>query len=380
MGIGAFPFLILLVGSLISLQRHPRAQVLFQWLPVPLWCYLIPALFVQLNWLSPKDPVFAAITQWLLPFALAILLLGSDLGALRRCGPAVLAAAVSGSAGIFLGTVFSVWLLQGALHQEAWKAAGALTGTWTGGTMNLLALRTILSIPEELFGSLILVDALVAYAWMALLVSGFSFQRKINAWLKAAQIQMDSPSTPTPTLSRSCSALLYCCLLAGGIVTGMGWIVRQFPLPTTFASSAGWTLLGVTTVGIALASHPAIRKISAHGQPVGTFCLYLVLAAAGVQAKLEALWSSPIWVLVGLLTLLVHGTLLMVTGRWLRIPMGLLATASQANIGGLVSAPLVAAVYYRGLVPLGLLLAIAGNALGTYAGLLAAAACRWLLR
>ncbi|MBI4354530.1 MAG: DUF819 family protein, partial [Candidatus Omnitrophica bacterium] len=71
-----------------------------------------------------------------------------------------------------------------------------------------------------------------------------------------------------------------------------------------------------------------------------------------------------------------HGCLMLAAGRWLRLPLGLLATASQANFGGVISAPLVGAVYHERLVPIGLCLALLGNALGTYLGLLSASLSR----
>ena len=104
----------------------------------------------------------------------------------------------------------------------------------------------------------------------------------------------------------------------------------------------------------------------------------IVLAATGAQADVRALWSAPAWILVGLGVVTLHAAVLLVTGRLLRIPLGILATASQANIGGVVSAPMVGAVYHQSLVPVGLLLAMAGNALGTYFGLLSATIARWL--
>jgi uncharacterized membrane protein len=104
-----------------------------------------------------------------------------------------------------------------------------------------------------------------------------------------------------------------------------------------------------------------------------------VLAATGAQADLRALWSAPAWLLVGAGVALLHGLSLLLAGRMLRIPLGILATASQANLGGMVSAPLVGAVYHQSLAPVGLLLAMAGNALGTYIGWCAALLCRSLM-
>ena len=119
-------------------------------------------------------------------------------------------------------------------------------------------------------------------------------------------------------------------------------------------------------------------RLGEAGSRLGYPVLYLVLAATGAQAQLRALWSTPVWIALGAIVVLVHGSTLLLAGRLFRIRLGILATASQANLGGLVSGPLVGAVYHRTLAPIGLLLAVAGNALGTYVGLLAATLARLL--
>ena len=146
-----------------------------------------------------------------------------------------------------------------------------------------------------------------------------------------------------------------------------------------FASESGWIVLLVTTLALGASLVPAFRRLGSHGETLGQSCLYVVLAAMGAQASLAGLWSAPVWLLLGLGVVLVHGVVMLVGGRWLRLPLGVLATASQANFGGVVSAPLVGAVYEKRLVPIGLCLAIAANALGTYLGLLSAMLARFFL-
>jgi uncharacterized membrane protein len=123
---------------------------------------------------------------------------------------------------------------------------------------------------------------------------------------------------------------------------------------------------------------PSIRRIGQHGAAVGYPCLYLVLAALGAQASPKALAAAPGWLAIGVGVLVFQALILLAVGRLLRLPLGVLATASQANVGGVVSAPLVGAVYRQDLAPIGLLLALAGNAVGTYLGLLSAS-FGWLL-
>jgi len=158
------------------------------------------------------------------------------------------------------------------------------------------------------------------------------------------------------------------------------WIAGRLPTTPWINSAAGWTVWLVTTAALSLSLLPSVRRLGAQGTLLGYPCLYLVLAATGAQASLQALQATPAWVAVGLVVVAMHAGLLLMIGRWCRLPLGILATASQANIGGVVSAPIVGAVYHPSLAPLGVVLAIAGNALGTYLGVVGAQVCRFLTR
>ena len=366
--------LLVIVGTILLASGRPMGQRLFRWLPVPLWCYALPLLAVTLGWLPRGHGAYRSLTDQLLPLALACLLLGIDLPAVILAGGRALVAAMIGAGGIVVGAPLGVWFLQAHLPVDAWKGAGALAGTWTGGTMNLLALRSILEMPDAIFAPLIIVDALVAYSWMAILVAASAYQRPIDRWLRATTA-VDAPgshaSVPEPS-SKNRWRLAVCALMALGLSLGAGWLAARLPTSQLVSSSTGWTILLVTTAALMLSLIPSLRRVGATGAALGYPCLYLVLAATGVQASLEALWSAPAWILVGIWVALFHGGLLLLSGRFFRIPLGMLATASQANIGGVVSAPLVGAVYRQDLAPIGLLLALAGNAVGTYLGLLSA--------
>ncbi len=375
--------LTLIVAAVLAAERRPRSARLFRWLPSPLWCYVLPAAAVGLGWLPRgglEPSPYRLLTDRLLPVALGLLLIGVDVPAVARVGARSLLAAAAGAAGIVVGIPIAFWIAQPFLPPESWRGAGALAGTWTGGTMNLLALRAILGTPEAMFAPLILVDALVAYGWMALLVAASSLQRPINRWLRAVEDSHDAaiPALSDPSPGRRRRALGFCAALA----LALAWCARgaadRLPSVPLVGTASGWTVLLVTTAALALSLVPTIRRIGQAGSRLGAPCLYLVLAATGAQARIDALWSSPAWLAVGLGALLLHGTALVLMGRLFRIPLAILATASQANVGGVVSAPLVGAVYHRALAPVGLLLAVAGNALGTHLGLLSASLCHIL--
>jgi uncharacterized membrane protein len=335
---------------------------------------------VSLGWLPRAHPAYRALTDMVLPFALTLLLMGIDVPSVARAGWRALLAMALGSASIIVGAPGIAWLLRAHLPAEAWTGIGCLAGTWTGGSMNLLALRTVLHTPEAMFTSLIIVDALIAYGWMALLVALAPRQAAWDRWVGAdAVVPQLSDGAPAASPSKG-SAVFGGALLAVGIVVGSRALAHLVPPPQALVSShSGWVVLLVTTLALGASLIPALRHIGAQSERLGQMGLYIVLAAMGAQASLVGLWSAPVWLLVGLGVALVHGVVMVIGGRLLRLPLGLLATASQANFGGVVSAPLVGAIYEKRLVPIGLCLAIGANALGTYLGLGAALLARFLL-
>jgi uncharacterized membrane protein len=373
-----------IVAAILAAEREPRLKLLFRWLPVPLWCYALPAIAVTLDWLPrefPDQPIYRPLTTALLPVALALLLFGVDLAAVGRAGRRALRAAAMGALGIAVGAPVGVWLLQGFLPAEAWKGAGALAGTWTGGTMNLLALRTVLETPDSVFAPLIIVDALIAYRWMALLVAASSAQEPINRWCGAREVI--EPARSAAARARAGSSGGRAIGAAVGLAVGVALAAQAIGsrLPTAFLihSGSGWAVLLVTTTALALSLVPRVRALGPAAERMGLPCLYLVLAASGAQGSLSALWTTPAWVGVGVVAMLAHAAALAFAARRWRLPLGLVATASQANVGGVVSAPLVGAVYHQSLAPVGLVLALAGNAIGTYLGIASATLCRWLV-
>jgi uncharacterized membrane protein len=364
------------VGVVSWLSRQPAAAPLFRWLPVPLWCYGLPMALRGLGWLPPSHPAYGVATDWLFPAVLCVMLLDVDLRRVARVGPSALTAMAAGAAGIVLGAPLVGWALRGALPADAWKGIGTLAATWTGGSLNMIAMRAILDTPEALFAPLIVVDAMVAYGWMALLIAAQPFSGPLNRWLGATDAAEPGPASDEPGRGRDPAAAAAGVALGAALAIACRLAAPSLPRTALISSVTGWTVLLASTGALLLASRPRCRRLGRAAAPIGLGGLYLVLAALGARADVRALASAPVWLALGAGCVLLHAIGLLAAGRLLRLPLAILATASQANIGGVVSAPAVAAVHRSSLAPVGLLLALLGNALGTYLGLAAA----WLAR
>ena len=75
---------------------------------------------------------------------------------------------------------------------------------------------------------------------------------------------------------------------------------------------------------------------------------------------------------IGIIWMLVHVTILLITAKIIKAPFFYVAVGSQANVGGAASAPVVASAFSPSLAPVGVLMAVLGYAIGTYGALLCA--------
>ena len=372
--------LVVLVSVVLWWSRRQPTPRLFARLPPPLWCYFLPMCAATLGWLPHQSPVYTFLAQYALPPCLILLLLDADVRAIAGLGPLALGVMAAGTAGIMLGAPLALALLQRWLPAQTWLGVGCLSGSWIGGSANMLAIREALGAPAAIFTPMIVVDTVLAYTWMGGLISLAAWQPQIDRWLRARPEWLDRLKVTAvapvqhrvPTWSRllviaSAGGLGLACVRAGGVLPPVG----------TWISAKTWTVLLATSLGVAWSCHrPTRRHARGATAGAGTWLLYLLLASIGATADLRSITQAPLLLLLGVVWLLVHGLVLLVVGRVWRVPVFFLATVSQADVGGVASAPLVASVYEPSLAPVGLLLAVLGNILGTYLGLVTAALCR----
>lgn len=364
-------------------------------IPAPFWCYFLPMIAGSLGWIPRESGFYTFASRQILPVCLVLLLIGTDLKTLSRIGGKAATLMLAGAAGTILGAFVSFSLYKPFLPAGSWGAVGALTGSWIGGSANMLAVKEALEVPDALIGPVIILDAVVAYSWMGLLIAAAAWQ---DRWDRAicspggapALAPRSSPSRNKPQgvgtrdvapagappgilhlVSRAFQILALATFISLIAQRAAG---RLPAFPGLTAST--WTVVLVTTAALALAATPLRRLGESGASRTGTWALYLLLVTIGARADLRAVLTAPVFLLLGLTWIAVHGLVLLAAGYFFRAPLGLIATASQANIGGVVSAPMVGATYSKELAGLGLLMAVLGNILGTYLGLMTG----WALR
>ncbi|MCA0268373.1 MAG: DUF819 family protein [Bacteroidetes bacterium] len=377
-------FLLALVAGIFYLSRVQRLDKLFAFVPPVLWCYFVPMLLTTFGILPPSSPVYDWMSGYGLLVALFLLMVTSDVRAILRLGPRAGLMMLAGTIGIVIGGIVAFSLFKGLLPADAWMGFGALSGSWIGGTANMVAVKEGLGAPDSVLAPIIVVDTVVGYGWMGLLLFLSRYQHRFDAWTKAdpallARLETTDFGTTErrPTTTADLAIIVG---LALGVAVAIKLLSAHIPTldvswggrDVTIISRSTWAILLVVTAGLTLSFTPVRKLDEVGGSAVGNYALYALLATIGAQADLAKVAEFPAYMLAGALWLSIHVGVMVLAAKMLRAPLFLLATGSMANVGGAASAPIVATTYHRTLAPVGLVMAVAGYILGIYFGFLTA--------
>ena len=374
-----FVYIIFLIGIIYYLRSQPSLAKLFKYMPPVIWIYFLPMISTSIGIIPNDSVLYDWTTRHLLPTALILLLLSSNISAMASLGPKAIGTMLFGTLGIIIGGSLSLLIFGGLLPADAWMGLGALSGSWIGGSANMVAVGKSIGTSEDLFGNMIVIDTLVGYGWMGVVIFISGHQDTIDRWnnadtsiIKQLNIQMDRSENKRPTSFNDLLTIVAVGLVGGYLSLKIGvWLPDVGSILTSF----GWTIIVVSAIGILLSFTRLSDLENAGASHVGNIFLYILLGTIGAKANIMQVTDLPIYIIVGIVWILFHAIILFIGGRFLRAPMFLIATSSQANIGGVVSAPIVATVYRKSLAPVGLLMGVMGNVIGIYAGLITA----WLL-
>lgn len=399
--------LLMIVLALIfytSSLSTPFWKKFYLYLPALLLCYFVPAL---LNWplgiiSGSSSNLYTIASRYFLPASLILFCLSIDFKAILNLGPKALIMFITGTFGVIIGgpiaLLVTIWLFPGVIGaspDDLWKGLSCIAGSWIGGGANQAAMKEIFSVPEGLFGTMVVIDVVVANIWMGLLLYGASITDKIDKWLKAdttAIVELKQKiSDYRLSIEKIPSTLDIFILMAvtfGGvaiahlasdiIVPGLQSIEEQMKAwrLESIISSFFWIVLIATTYGLII-SFTRFRKLEGVGASKwGSIFIYILVATIGMQMNLKEVFSNLGLFAIGLIWITIHALLMILMAKLIKAPFFFMAVGSQANIGGAASAPIVASAFSPSLAPVGVLIAVLGYALGTYGGLI----CAYLMK
>ena len=380
--------LISLIAGVVVLAlwlEHRRVPGLWK-LGASLLAIAIGAVLSNLGFVPPASPAYGAITGTVTDLAIVWLLLAVNLSDMRKAGAAMLITFGIAVAGTALGAFAGAFLFADAIGEETWKVAGALTGTYSGGSLNFTSVSRAVDMSDTLFVGATAADNVVTGLWMAMCVM---LPRWIGRYYPtpapretatgnspatrgAGQQQPEDGESEHPLFaSASVSTHQLAILIAMGLAIVVA--ARAAASVTPGINSVLW----LTTLALAT-GHLAPPGAQRGALQLGNFALLFFFVVIGIYSRIAEVLAVGLEVLFyALFVVGVHGVLVFTAGRILRVDIGTLCVASQAAVGGPGSALAVAvAGGWRSLILPGILVGLLGYAVGTYVGMGIAGALR----
>ena len=377
-----FGYLAAVFAMIFWISEMPALQKLFRITPAVIYCYFVPTLSTTVGIIPMSSPVYDWMTRYLLPVALLLLMITVDLKSILKLGRTALIMVTAGAIGIMIGAQIAFLVFARWLPPDGWKGLAALTGSWIGGTANMVAIAESVGTPDAIMGPIIVVDTVVGYGWMGVLLflSAWQvvFDRRLRADTSALaetnRLLADLDTHRRPTELRDIAIILGLGFAGAIAAVQLGAALPVLGDPTIISHTT-WAVLIVVTGGLLLSFTPVRNLEEAGASKVGYAALYLLLTAIGAQGNLLEVLSAPAFFFAGVLVITIHVAVMLAVAKIIKAPFFFVATGSVANIGGAGTAPIVASVYHPAMAPVGLLMAVAGYILGIYGALGAA----WML-
>ncbi|KAF1004860.1 MAG: hypothetical protein GAK28_03694 [Luteibacter sp.] len=363
--------MLLAAGFWPAIERRFAWRV-FEVLPPIVLTYLtVTALSVAGAW-SATPEIHGAqemLVARLVPALLFLLMINCDLRAILALGPRVLGVFACTSISLFIAFVVAYLLFRHWMPANGWMPLASLSGSWVGGTANMIAVKQAIGMSDTALATTLLTDALCYSMWVVVLFAVARLAPAFNRWTRAtssADLAVADTAPRAPATGDSVLLWLGIALAVAALSTLLG---ARLPVGS-MVSATTWTILIATAAGLVAAQTPLARLPGA--QAVSSALLISVVAVLASQSSFAGIAAAPLYLLCGVTIIALHAVLLCLFARLFHFDLYLCGISSLAHIGGVAATPVLAATYSRSLVPVGILLALLGYILGTGFGLVVA--------
>ena len=312
------------------------------------------------------------------PLAIPLMLFGCTF---RREGTrSQILALVTGMASVVMAVIIGYLIFGGHIDEGA-KVGGMLTGVYTGGTINLAALKTMLNVNDNTYILINSYDILVSFLYLTFLLTiGIRLFRRFLPHDKTSLTSKDEEEIRkeiakgeenpykgifTKEGIRQSGILLGVTILICAISGGIALVLPDGIFMTIF-------ILMLTTLGIAASFIKKIHNMK-YSYDIGMYFIYIFCIAVASMADLSKLDLAGGLNLLGYLLVAVFGSLLLqvIFAKIFKIDSDMMVIASVTFINSPPFVPMMAAAMKNKnvLVP-GLSIGILGYAAGNYLGFL----------
>ncbi|NVK22455.1 MAG: DUF819 family protein [Kangiellaceae bacterium] len=401
----AFGIIMAILGLIFftSSRQSGFWHSFYKHIPALLLCYFVPGLLNTLGFFEKgsADNIYYIASRYLLPASLFLLTLSIDFEKIIGLGWRAVAMFFAGTLGVIIGGPLAVlffsfvapeWvgITDGVVPkgEEIWAGLATVAGSWIGGGANQASMQVLYEVSDTLFGTMAVMDVLVAEIWMVILLFLIKKSDSVDRWLKADNSSIEELKVTVEKYTKENERIpnlndFMIILGLGFAVVALGHIVGNWAPGVIlgsvdekgtahtvfsnigFGSHFFWMIITATVAALIL-SRTKVRELDHAGSSkIGSVFIYVLVAAIGMKMDLTKIFEHYQVFFVGIVWMIIHVAILFIVAKLIKAPYFFVAVGSKANIGGAASAPVVASAFHPSLAPVGVLLAILGYAVGS---------------
>ena len=335
----AFGLIMGVVGAIFYTgnSAHPFWRRFYTILPGIVLCCFVPAGLNSAGVFAPDlgKQIYSFAATYLLPASLFLMTLSMDVPKLLGLGWKVLAMFLTASLAIILGGVLSLAIFHAIAPEwvdgdRIWRGFATIAGSWIGGAANQAAMKELYHVDGDLFGTMLLIDATLASVWLFAILAMARHAPRIDRWLKADTQGIDQVIRTVEAYEREHARIttlpdlmqmLGLTFAVVGISHTCGNLIaawfNQYPRAAEYSLNSAffWQVLLVTLIGLLLSFTPARKLDHAGASKLGTALIYILIAAIGMQIRLNGIHEQWRLLLVGALWMGIHIAIVFAVAR-----------------------------------------------------------------
>lgn len=398
-----FAVLACVAAAAIYLEQH------YRWAAKMTGCVLAllgSMLLTNLHIIPTEAKTYDFIWDYIVPLSIPMLLFEADIRKIGKRSGRLMIVFLIGGLGTIVGGLLAYQLLRSVIPGLA-KAVPMMIGTYTGGTINLVAMADNYHASSELVSAAVVADDLVMVVYLFILMAvpegtfylSLSRRKDKRAGLnksplsqaagyehtsvsgKTGQEEADSQSAsywrPKKVSLQSVAAIFALSVFIVAVSsTAADYLSAVIPksgfLLTLLNGLLGNEYLLITTITMLLATlfPRKVGKLDS-AQEIGTYLIHIFFAVIGVPASISLIVKkAPLLLIFCLMIVTMNMLFSFISGRLLHFNNEEIAIASNANIGGPTTAAAMAVARGWGeLIVPSILVGTLGYVLGNYYGI-----------
>ena len=343
----------------IAKYENRIVQKILHWLPAILLTFLIPGLLSFVFELSLEDIVLHDWSKaYIYPITIFCIMSSMSLAQLKIVGlkPLLLFFIGSFTIATIPALLCIIYFMGSEQMLDLWEGIIPIVGSWIGGSSSMLVLKEYVSVSEDLFLSVLLLDNMIQNIVMIFLFQIIRktdyFNQKFN-FTQFTAISEDTKDASTAQKNPYLSVVIAVLITSGVVAMNFSFIINVIIL--SILGLLIGNLLKFWSFGINL--------------KIGSVGIIVIMSILGLKLKFNDFELPVILILFMINWMIINLLVIAYFNYKLKISMAWGPIAMMANIGGISTSPALASAYNKKLMPHAVVLAIVSMATGTFWGL-----------